>query len=124
MSTRTPIQVPEDLKNEVESFKDKLHVKTNYEVIQRLIAYYNRNEQQKVEDRKQREQQEEKRKETMVYLGEEIKADFMLQGEMLGLKNEKSIGEFLLAHYHTSSTVGKEMLGLLVSLQQSERGVR
>lgn len=118
MATRTPIQVPEELKNEVEAFKDKLHVKTNYEVIEKLITYYNRTEQWKAEERKKREEQEQNRKETMVYLGEKTKEEYMQLGEFLGLKSEPAIAEFLIAHYHLSGTFSKELLGLLVTLQQ------
>lgn len=120
MSVRTPIQVPEELKSNIDDLKGKFHAKTHYEVIEKLVNYYNSNEKQKEADRKQRELDKQKQKQTMVYLGEKTKEQYVQLGEFLGLKSEASIAEFLLAHYHESPSISKEMIGLLVSLQQGK----
>lgn len=92
MSSRTPIQVPTELRDELTEMQDKLHCKTQYEVIQKLLAYYARNEKEKNDLRAYQEQH-------MLDLGKKSKERFKGIQKELGLKSDGGVFEFLADCY-------------------------
>lgn len=117
MSARSPIQVPEELKNRVEELKGKFYAKTNYEVIERLCQYYEQSENQKVIERQKREREEEERRETMVYLGSDTKEKFVEFTKDMGFRSESDSINFLLAHYQNSGNMDMKTFDLYRSLR-------
>ncbi len=128
MSSRTPIQVPEELKAKVDELKGKWNVKTHYEVIEKLISSNNdfkkfkeeqrrigqeEKEQQRLKDEQEKERQ---RKET-VDLGEETKAKFIAFKEEMNFEEDASVFELLLYHYLNSQSVDKATLAFSRSLK-------
>ncbi|MEC0307689.1 hypothetical protein P4H67_13125 [Paenibacillus lautus] len=67
---------------------ETLRVKTQYEVIQKLLAYYHRSEKEKNDLRDYQEQQ-------MVDLGMDSKTRFKEIQQVLGLRTEGAVFEFL-----------------------------
>ena len=95
MSSRTPIQVPTELRDELNEMSETLRVKTQYEVIQKLLAYYRRSEKEKNDLRAYQEQH-------MVDLGKDSKIRFKEIQQELGLRTEGAVFEFLGDCYHGS----------------------
>ncbi|HAS7789863.1 hypothetical protein [Paenibacillus lactis] len=95
MSSRTPIQVPTELRDELNEMSDRLRVKTQYEVIQKLLAYYHRSEKEKNDLKAYQEQH-------MVDLGKDSKIRFKEIQQELGLRTEGAVFEFLADCYQGS----------------------
>ncbi|WP_336791123.1 hypothetical protein [Paenibacillus sp. MMO-177] len=108
MSARTPIQVPTELKEAVEEMKSTLYASTHYEVIEKLIKYYNETEEWKKQQREQRELDKQKQQQTMIYLGEETKQGYMQFSKSLGFASDQSGVQFLIEHYENSITIDKK----------------
>ncbi|WP_298737674.1 hypothetical protein [uncultured Chitinophaga sp.] len=117
MSSRTPIQVPIELKEAVEEMKGTLRAGTHYEVIEKLIRYYNDNEQLKREQDEQRQLEKQKQQETMIYLGEELKRGYMHLNKSLGFASDASGVQFLIEHYENSLTIDKKTFDLARTLK-------
>lgn len=100
-----PSQLPEELKNTIDELKGTFRAKTHYEVIERLITYYARNEQQKEEDRKRRAQEAAHQEATMIELGEETKRLFLATKERLGLPTDEKTVDFLVGHFTNSDSM-------------------
>lgn len=99
MSSRTPIQVPTELRDELNDMTDTMRVKTQYEVIQKLIAYHRRNEAEKIAQKAYQEA-------NMVDIGGDMKAKFKEIKEDLGLRTDAGVLEFLADHYQGSLQLG------------------
>jgi len=111
MSSRSPIQVPDEIKNEVEGLKDKFHAKTSYEVIERLLKYYHDNEAQKDVDRQKDEEAKRLLRLTTVNIGMELKPKYMEFCEEMGLRESYGVA-LLLSHYQNSDSISKETMKL------------
>lgn len=110
------VQVPEEMKDKIESYKGKFHAKTNYEVLQYLFNYYEQTEKWKAEQRNKAEQEKQHQAKTMVYLGEESKARFVETQRGLKLKNESSLSDFLINHFEKSPNMTKETFDFYKSI--------
>lgn len=95
MSSRTPIQVPTELRDQLSDMQNNFYCKTQYEVIQRLIKYYNQNEEEKA---KQKAYQDK----NMIDLGAESKEKFNELKDSLKLRQDSSVFKFLAYHWETS----------------------
>lgn len=124
MSARAPIQVPVELKETVEQLAGKMQVKTNYEVIQNLIKYYESMEKWRREDAYQKEvqkqaleaeraEQKQKQRDEFIWVGKEGKERYAEFCDSLGIRSENNGVEFLLGHYDASDTFDKKTLQLL-----------
>lgn len=117
MSARTPIQVPEELKNEIDSLKDSLHSKTHYEVIEKLVKSHHsyttfKNDQaKKWNDEKSRQQNE------MLQVGSDTKKAFNLLKDKLGLKSEEDLTILLLDHFSSADQMKKGTFNMYLKLR-------
>lgn len=94
MSSRTPIQVPTELRDDLTEMQDKLRCKTQYEVIQKLLEYYHRSEKEKNDLKAFQEQR-------MIDLGKSKPRFKELQSD-LGLRTDAAVFEFLAECYQGS----------------------
>lgn len=117
MSVRTPIQVPEELKNQVEGLREGFHAKTNYEVIEKLIKHYQASVRQKEIDRQEREKEKQRREAEDLFLGSELKQQFTQYQEKVGLKSPGSAMKLLLEHFEKSDKIDKETFYLYQQLK-------
>lgn len=109
MSARSPIQVPEELKNEIESMKNRMYARTNYEVIDKLIKYYQANEAQKARER-------ERQKAEDINLGEDLKKELVQFRDQMRLNSDAAAVTLLLDHFKRSDKLSKETFDLYRSL--------
>lgn len=117
MSSRTPIQVPEELKEKVDGLKNIFQSKTHYEVIEKLVTYYEKNECAREEARQAKILEEKLQKETLISAGQALKNDFLEVGQELFLKRESDILSFLIDHYKRSNSFDKDTLVYLMKLR-------
>lgn len=113
MSSRAMVQIPEELKTKVEELKETFFAKTNYEVIEKLVAYYERGERQKIEDRQKREAEKQYQQEEMIYVGADLKKKYLEFGQSLSFKSESTPLVFLLEHFKNSPSIDKRTLNFL-----------
>lgn len=97
--SRKPIQVPEELKAKVEELKGSFRAKTEYEVIEKLIAYY-------------------EKKENHVFLEDSIRDDFKALRNKLMLRDDSQVVELLTHHYEESGALSKETFSLYLSMKR------
>jgi hypothetical protein len=111
--SRAPIQVPEELKSEIESLKNASPLGCPlkiYEVIEGLIRYYRKNEATK--------EQEKARQETeTVNLGPDIKESLVAFRQGMDLRSDADAVLFLLAHYQNSDKLDKDTFDLYRKLR-------
>jgi hypothetical protein len=107
MSTRSPIQVPEELKNEVEGLKDELRCKTSYEVIEKLTRHYEAGKVYRIEQVNKWQAEKERQAAEMLQLDEKTKKEFEALKVDVGLQADSSLVTFLMLHYLESPNVGK-----------------
>ena len=117
MSARTPIQVPIELKMKMDDMKGTLKASSQYEVIEKLIEYYNRAEQQKNIEFKFRQAEKKEQDETMVVLGEELKKKYDLFQRGCSFNYPQSGLKLLLEHWESSDSFKRGVLELLKELR-------
>lgn len=117
MSTRTPIQVPEELKTKVDDLKEKFNAKTHYEVIEKLIQSYHAFNNYKEDQRLKDEEEKERQRREMVDLGEETKEKFTAFKNENKLLKDSSAAELLLHHFQVSANLDKTTFALYQSLR-------
>lgn len=114
MSSRAPIQVPGELKEELGRLQDEVfHTKTLYEVIHKLIEYYDENE---IEKKKAAEYQEN----SMLDIGIESKERFARLKEEMNFQRDNSVFEVLAEHWESSPNINKAVFTLSRELQKKE----
>lgn len=106
---RSPIQVPEEIKINIEGLKNKFYAKTNYEVIERLIAYYEKNESEKLQKKKEEESKH-------IILDEETKQKYIAFKREMGFVKDRAVFDFLYSHFESSNSIGKETFELFRKL--------
>lgn len=114
--SRKPIQVTEEVKDELDRLQDQFRAKTTYETIEKLVRYYENNERWKKEERTRQEELERKRKATMIYIGEDLKSQYTELANELDL-NESNALALLLHHYEQSPTLSKETFRFYANLK-------
>lgn len=117
MSSRSPIQVPEELKTKVDDLKERFRAKTHYEVIENLVhrheAFNSYKEQQEAKWSAEKLRQDQE----MLQVGSFIKDACKSVKEDLSIKSDESLLQFLLHHYHQSNSFDKSTLMLLRDLK-------
>jgi hypothetical protein len=113
MSTRTPIQIPVELKERMDQMKDKLRSSSQHEMIGDLIDYYNKGEKQKLIDYEAKNAEKKRQDETMLQLTLDSKKAFNDLKYEFAFRSDVSTLDFLMVHYLNSGTVCKEALELL-----------
>lgn len=108
MSVRKPIQVPEELKSMMDAMQGELRETTSYGLIEHLIRYYRKNEEQKKIDFEKQQQAKQQQQASMIHLGEETKTDYINFSRELGFKSESAGLLFLMEHYDNSPTIDKK----------------
>ena len=103
---RVPVQVPEEMKTELESLREKFRVKTLYETIGRLMVEQKRAEKEREEARSAAQRERERVIAEDVRLGEDLKGRLSSVANDLGLSETLTI-EFLLTHYERSDSIDK-----------------
>ncbi|MEK5061814.1 hypothetical protein BK126_28275 [Paenibacillus sp. FSL H7-0326] len=110
--SRSTIQVPDELKVEIENLKDELKAKTTYGVIESLIQIHKDFLNYKHEIKMEKARLE---KETLE-IGQDHKRKFVALKQELNLNENSSALEFLLHHYTTSNRLDKSTFELYRSL--------
>jgi hypothetical protein len=110
MSARSPIQVPEELKNKIEGMKQKFNAGSIPAVIEKLAEAYERNAIERVREKEQQAQR-------MIDVGAEGKQDFANFRAEMGFKSDARALAFLLEHYNNSDSISKKTLALYRDLQ-------
>lgn len=95
--SRKPIQVPEELKTKVEELKGQFRARTEYEVIEKLIAYYEKNP-------------------FHLLLEESVRNDFKNAKTELRIREDSDFVKLLLHHWKKSENVSKDTLSLLLTM--------
>lgn len=95
---RKPIQVPEELKARIEELKEQALVRTEYEVIEKLLAYYDKNS-------------------LHLLLEESVKNDFREAKAALRIRNDSDFVKLLLHHWRQSESVSKDTMSLLLNVR-------
>ncbi|USG68552.1 hypothetical protein NDK47_27595 (plasmid) [Brevibacillus ruminantium] len=95
---RKPIQVPEEVKTKVEDLKRQLQARTEYEVIEKLIGYY-------------------EKKQCHLHLDEAVKEEFRAAKNQLRIYSDSDFVKFLLHHWSQSKEISKEALNLLLTIR-------
>ena len=117
MSTRSPIQVPEELKSKVDTLKDQFNTKTHYEVIEKLIESYHAFNRYKEDQRIKVEEEKERQRRDMIDIGPEAKAKFNELKIEMKLSKDSSLLELLLHHYGCSPSIDKSTFALYQSMK-------
>lgn len=101
------IRVSEDIKEQVNDMTNSFYYcKTQGDVIEKLIKYYHDTEKEKKEQFEQEQRKIVEREKTMIYVGEELKEQYKLEADKLGLIVE-GMANLLLVHYQNSDTIDK-----------------
>lgn len=110
MSSRTPIQVPEELKQDIDGLKEEIRVKTQYDTIQWLLDYYRRNEELEVQRHHQEQEQKARIEEEYIHLGAECKGRFVEFKERMGLKRDDAVIDLLQDHWESSLEINQAVM--------------
>ncbi|GAV16097.1 hypothetical protein [Paenibacillus sp. NAIST15-1] len=114
--SRSPIQVPDELKARIEQFMADYRLKTQYSAVQYLFDYFDRNESQKLTDQRKRKEEQERIESNYVDVGS-LKPLFSEKAQELDL-NIKEMFMFLLDHYQRSTNIDKETLKIYMDLKK------
>lgn len=117
MSTRTPIQVPIELKSKMDDMKGILRASSQYEVIEKLIEYYYRAEKKKGTDHEEWQARNKLQDETMIVIGEELKKKYDHFQRQCSFNNPQSGFKLLLEHWESSDSFKRGVLELLKLLK-------
>lgn len=97
--SRKPIQVPVELKEKIEALKSNFRAKTEYEVIEHLVSYYEKSSNHLYVE-----------KDGVMEFYQSVKSG-------LKLRSDTDFLRFLLEHYAQSDIVKKELLDLYVQMR-------
>jgi predicted transcriptional regulator len=118
MST-SMLRVSDSVKEKLEELKESpsaMRSKTPYEVIEKLIEYYERNEKNKIVQH-QKVQEEKKHLElNSIHIGESNKNHLQELMNQFRFRSEKSVFEFLVTHYENSDSISKDTLNVMRGL--------
>jgi hypothetical protein len=118
MSTRSPIQVPDELKTKIDSMKERFYAKTHYEVIEKLLSNFEKNlilNEKRIVDQ---QAEKDRQKAEVIQLTTSIKKKYIdFQNEM-GFKKETDVFEFLYEHYKNSKSIDKQTLKVYQELRE------
>lgn len=96
--SRKPIQVPTELKERIERKKERMRIRTEYDVIETLLDYHEQKENHAVLDDEVRDQLDE------------------LMNK-LHLRERSDLIKLLLHHYQTANGISKESFELYASMR-------
>lgn len=116
MSSRTPIQVPEELKTAVDGLKDQFHAKTHYEVIEALIKQYEAFQRFQRDQREKWEAEQRRQQAEAIQVGADVKSQFDAFAEDMGVKPSQAI-DLLLSQWSESPGIGHITFGLYRSFK-------
>lgn len=100
MMSRKPIQVPAEVKERVEGLKNQLRARTEYEVIEKLIGYH------------------DKQRTHLVVENEEVRDTFRNLKSELQIRNDEDMIKLLLEHYKHSESLSKPVFDLYVKMRR------
>jgi hypothetical protein len=103
--SRSPIQVPEEIKEGMEVFKDKLHAKSHHELISKLMKFHEDTQRQQWEQSQKRREEEERQKREMIQLGEKQKEIFDKIKIDMGFDEDVQVFALLYEHFMNSRTI-------------------
>lgn len=116
MSTRTPIQVPEELKSSVEGYKGEFYAKTSYEVIEKLIQSHEKNKEHRQAARIERDEEKARWGREDIHAGADIKTMFTSFKNEMKLTDAQAL-EMLLCHFNEQPNIGQITFGLYRSFK-------
>ncbi|MGK5512302.1 hypothetical protein [Brevibacillus formosus] len=97
--SRKPIQVPEEVKSKIENLKTAMRCKTEYEVIERLISYY-------------------EKKDNHLLVDDRVRDQFKGVKQSLFLYEDSQVVDLMLHHYGDSESLSKDSFALYVSMRR------
>lgn len=106
--SRSPIQVPDELKARIEGLKETLYINTIHGVIEKLVKFYEETQENKIRQAEERAAAKAKFEAEAVNLGSELKNRYVSLQNELGFRDEGAALIFLLEHYKNSPTLDKE----------------
>ncbi|MBG9568179.1 MULTISPECIES: hypothetical protein [Brevibacillus] len=115
--SRTPIQVPIELKEELEDLKRELHCSSLPDVIVRLIQDKNRNAEIRKEEQKKTEAERARQNREDVNLGEERKLRLIEFQNEIGLASEGETIDFLMEVFRSTPQIGMNAFKAYVKLR-------
>lgn len=117
MSSRTPIQVPEELKNQIEGLQGKVYAKTNYGVIEKLIEFYHAFNKFKQDQHDKWANEKARQSHEMLQVGSDTKKVFNSLKDKLGLKSEEDLTILLLDHFNSADQMKKGTFNMYLKLR-------
>lgn len=115
--SRTPIQVPIELKEELEGLKRELHCSSLPDVISRLIQEKERNATMRKEEQKKMEAERARQNREDVNLGEERKLRLIEFQKEIGLASEGETIDFLIEVFQSTPQIGMNAFKAYVRLR-------
>lgn len=115
--SREPIQVPSELKKELQKLKKQLHCKSFPDVIKQLIDEREMNIWLRKEEQKHKDQENERIKREFVHLGAERKNKLVEFQKGVGLTESEAI-DFLIDVFNSTSVMGMDAFKSYVKLRR------
>lgn len=116
MSARSPIQVPEELKVNIEGYKDEFHAKTSYEVIEKLVRSHETGKEYRAAVRQEKIDEAARKEREYIHAGADIKTLFDQFRKEMKLTDAQAL-EMLLCHFNEQPNIGQVTFGLYRSFK-------
>lgn len=116
--SRTPIQVPIELKEELEELKKELYCSSLHDVIVRLIQDREQNAENRKAQQKKIEAELARQNKEDVNLGEERKLRLIEFQNEIGLASEGEAIDFLLEVFQSTPQIGMNAFKAYVKLRE------
>lgn len=116
--SRAPIQVPIELKEQLEILKGKMRCSSLPEVISKLCIEKVEAEKFEREVRQERLEEAKRRKSEDIMLGEERKSQVTELKDQLGLSSDAFVIDFLLDVFYTTDKIDRSVLFNLSNMKK------
>ncbi|BFH18312.1 hypothetical protein J6TS7_32340 [Paenibacillus dendritiformis] len=117
--SRTPIQVPIELKEELGELKKELHSSSLPDVISQLLAERNKNAVYRKEEHKNKEAEKQRQQREDVHLGEERKNRLIEFQRNIGLASESEAIDFLLEVFETTPQISMNAFKAYIRIREN-----
>lgn len=122
MSSRAPIQVPEELKETVEGYKNEFRAKTSYEVIEKLIQSHEKRKDEHNARRQEKAEEAARSEREDIFAGEDVKKSFEAFRKEMRLTSTQAL-EFLLYAFEEQASISQNAFMFYRKLQAEGRRV-
>jgi hypothetical protein len=114
MSSRSPIQLDNEIKTNLEAFRDRQRLKTHSDAVERLLERVQQADKYKSEVEYDREAEKQRKAAEDIYAGEELKQRFKQLGNELGIRSDAGLLAVLIDHFDGSLQVPRTTLDLII----------